>query len=435
MDYQSKLITPRTAAELVQSKDRIVCELGNAEAQLFLGALHTQAARLSDVSITNCLPLLDYPCYSEEYADSFRVESWFYTPPMRAHTHQKNFSFVPNHLHLARKNRFSDSPADIFAGVASLPDEDGYMSLSVSNVYGEPVARTARTVILEINPNMPRTYGDNRIHIDDVDYLIEADYPVPELPDAPITEKDRIIGRYIADLINDGDCIQLGIGGIPNAVAEALTTKNDLGVHTEMLTTGMMRLAKLGVITGKRKQVDINRMVTGFAMGTTELYEFLDGNRSVLFRPAEVVNDPYVIAKNDNMVSINSTIEVDLTGQCCSESIGSRHFSGTGGQTDTAVGAQNSKNGRSFIALYSTAVIKDKQTGERREVSKIVSRLNAGAAVSLSRNDVDMVVTEYGVARLKGQSIPERVRRLIEIAHPKYRQRLMDEALEYGIIR
>lgn len=291
----------------------------------------------------------------------------------------------------------------------------------------------ADLVILEINPNMPYTLGDVQLHVRDIDYMIKVDYQPPVMPDAPFSEKDAVIGKYIADMVPDGSCIQLGIGGIPNAVAEALKTKNDLGVHTEMLTTGMMKLAKMGVITGKYKQINKGKMVAAFAMGEPELYEFMDYNPSIAIMDGAWVNDPYVIAQNDNQVSINTTIEVDLTGQCASESLGSRQFSGTGGQADTAIGAQMSKNGKSIIALYSTAMVKDKD-GNRHEVSKIVPQLMAGATVSLSRNDVDRVVTEYGVAELRGTDIRERVERLIAIAHPKFREELHDDAVRVGIL-
>ena len=291
----------------------------------------------------------------------------------------------------------------------------------------------ADLVILEINPNMPYTLGDVQLHVRDIDYMIKVDYQPPVMPDAPFSEKDAVIGKYIADMVPDGSCIQLGIGGIPNAVAEALKTKNDLGVHTEMLTTGMMKLAKMGVITGKYKQINKGKMVAAFAMGEPELYEFMDYNPSIAIMDGAWVNDPYVIAQNGNQVSINTTIEVDLTGQCASESLGSRQFSGTGGQADTAIGAQMSKNGKSIIALYSTAMVKDKD-GNRHEVSKIVPQLMAGATVSLSRNDVDRVVTEYGVAELRGTDLRERVERLIAIAHPKFREELHDDAVRVGIL-
>ena len=210
--------------------------------------------------------------------------------------------------------------------------------------------------------------------------------------------------------------------------------KKDLGVHTEMMTSGMVKLAKLGVINGKKKTLHKGKIVCTFALGNKELYDFLDDNPSVMVLDGHYVNDPDIIAKNDNMVSINTSIEVDLTGQCCSESIGPVQFSGTGGQADTAIGAQKAKNGRSFIALYSTALVKNSETGEREEISKIVPMLKQGAYVSLSRNDVDFVVTEYGVASLRGTNIRERVERLIAIAHPKFREELIRQAHEIGLV-
>jgi len=315
-----------------------------------------------------------------------------------------------------------------------MPDKHGYVSLSLSNTYEMKMIKAAKTVILEINPNAPRTFGDVQLHMNEIDYVVEVDYPIPELADVEPNEKDLVIGKIIADMINDGDCIQLGIGGIPNAVAASLMDKKDLGIHTEMLTSGMVKLAKAGVITGKYKQIHNGKMVAAFAMGPKELYDYIDDNPAVAILDGGYVNDPYTIMQNDNQVSINTSIEVDLTGQCCSESIGSRQFSGTGGQSDTAVGAQKSKNGRSIIALYSTAMVKNPATGEREEVSKIVCQLKPGAAVSLSRNDVDYLVTEYGCASLRGTSLAERVNRIIAIAHPKFRESLREEAIAAGII-
>ena len=272
------------------------------------------------------------------------------------------------------------------------------------------------------------------VHISEVDYLVKADYPVPTIPDIEPSEKDMIIGKLIAEKINDGDTIQLGIGGMPNAVAKSLYGKKDLGIHTEMFTNEMMNLIKAGVITGKKKTLHRGKHIACFAMGTQDLYDFIHDNPSCWILNGKYVNDPAIIGLNDNQVSINSTIEIDLSGQCCSESIGTQQFSGTGGQTDTAVGAQNAKGGRSFIALYSTAMVKNPVTGEKEEVSKIVSMLKPGAAVSLSRNDVDFVVTEYGMVGLRGTNIRERCKLLISIAHPKFRAQLTQEAIKAGYL-
>ncbi len=430
----AKWITIEEALELVKSNDTIVTGLGAAEAKRFLSNLHTIAHRVDRVSVTNCLPMSAFPFLEEQYKDAFEVDGWFYSAALRKMHKQGNLSFIPNHLHLAGVKRLSHKKTNIYVGSCSAVDEHGYISLSMSNTYEKRFIEAADIVILESNKNFPRTFGDMEIHINDIDYLMEVDYLPPVLPESDMNDKDRLIGSYIAEYIKDGDCVQFGIGGIPNAVANALMDKKDLGVHTEMLTTGLMKLAKAGVVTGKNKTLHKGKIVTTFVLGTQELYDFVDNNPSVMILDGNYVNDPSIIGLNDNQVSINTTLEVDLTGQCCSESIGSTQFSGTGGQSDTAIGAQRAKNGRSFIALYSTALVRNPETGEKEEISKIVAQLKQGAAVSLSRNDVDYVVTEYGCAALKGTNIKERVVRLINISHPRFRQALHDEAKELGII-
>ncbi len=434
MDYSSKLISLEKALSLVKSGDTVVTGLGAAEAGLFMENIHTIADRVRGVKIVNCNPTHAGRFYAPEYVDSFSVDGWFFAPAMRKAHEQGNMAYIPNHLHLAATKWLYRNKPNIFIAAASMPDEHGYISLSTSNTYEKRMIEAADIAILEINPNFPFTYGDLVVHVSDVDYLIQTDYPIPTITDLPFTEKDAAIGRTIAQYVPDGACIQLGIGGIPNAVAECLKDKNDLGIHTELITSGMADLAKLGVITNKRKNINRGQMVATMVLGNNELYDYVNRNPGVALYDGAWVNDPYVIAQNDNQISINTSLEVDLTGQCASESIGSRQFSGTGGQADTAIGAQMSKGGRSIIALYSTAMVKDRETGERREVSKIVAQLQTGAAVSLSRNDVDLVVTEYGVADLRGASINERVRSLIEIAHPKFRDELLDNALAAGII-
>lgn len=431
----AKYVTISEALAVVKNGDYIVTGLGASEGKEFMTNLHTIADRVKDVTVSNCLPMNAYEfMVNPAYKDVFKTESWFYTAALRKAQANGNVSFIFNHLHLAASKRLDHRKPDIYVGLASMPDKHGYMSLSLSNTYEMAMIKEAKTVILEVNPNAPRTFGDLMVHVNDVDLLVECDYPMSELPDAEPTEKDMIIGKYIAEMINDGDCIQLGIGGMPNAVAASLMDKKDLGVHTEMLTSGMMRLAKAGVITNKYKQIHPGKMVAVFCMGPQELYDYIDDNPSVALMDGAYVNDPYVIAQNDNQISINSTLEVDLFGQCCSEALGPMQFSGTGGQADTAIGAQMSKGGRSVIATYSTAMVKNKVTGEREEVSKIVATLKPGSPVSLSRNDVDWLVTEYGKVWLRGTSMDERARLIISIAHPKFREQLTKEAIELGII-
>lgn len=432
---QAKYISIQEAIDLVKDNDQIIVGMAASEPQAFMSNLHLAGPRVKNVTVTNCLPFVYSEFFIEEkWRHNFKLDGWFYTGVLRkAHEHG-NISFIPNHLHLAGKKRLYHIKPNIFVTTATPPDKHGFLSLSLSNVYEKETLLAADIVIIEVNKNFPRTFGDLEVHLSEIDYLIDVDYPAPTIPNEEPTEKDMIIGKLIAEKIHDGDTLQLGIGGMPNAVAKSLYGKRDLGIHTEMFTSEMVNLIKAGVITGKRKTLHPNKHVCCFALGTKELYDFIDDNPSVMILNGAYVNDPHIIGLNDNQVSINSTLEIDLTGQCASESIGPKQFSGTGGQSDTAVGAQNAKNGRSFMALYSTAMVKNPTTGQREEISKIVSTLKPGAAVSLSRNDVDYVVTEYGMVNLRGTNIRERVRLLISIAHPKFRDQLTKEALELGYI-
>lgn len=430
-----KYVTIDKIIDLVKSDMHIVVGSAAAEPQEFMTYLHKAASRVNNVTVDNCLPFADGKFFiDEEYRDSFFLDGWFYTPVLRrAHKHG-NISFIPNNLHFAGSKRLDYKKVDIFITATTPPDKHGYVSLSLSNIYEKEILEQADIVVLEVNENLPYTYGDMEVHINDIDYLVKTNYEPPTIPNLEPNEKDIKIGSSIAEKIYDGDCIQLGIGGVPNAVSKALFSKKDLGIHTEMFTSGMVDLMKAGVINGKKKTLHKGKVICCFALGTKEMYDYIDRNPAVTILQGKYVNDPSVIGLNDNQVSINATLEIDLTGQCCSESIGTRHFSGTGGQTDTAVGAQNAKNGRSFISLYSTAKIRNKETGEIKEVSKIVTTLKRGAAVSLSRNDVDYVVTEYGIVNLRGKNIRERANLLISIAHPKFREQLKTEAIKEGFI-
>lgn len=434
LNYQNKIITVAEALSKIKSGDHIVSGLAGAEPQLMLAKLHEIHDRVTDVHVMTCLPMGLYDFYSSPaYKKSFLMEGWFYSGPMRKCHDYKNVTFIPNHLHFSAKKRIDFKKPNIYMGNCSWIDEHGYVSLGLSAVYEVEMIEAADLVILEMNPNVPRTFGDTTLHISQVDFIIEADYEMPELPSAEINEKDKIIGKLIADLIEDGSTIQLGIGGIPNAVADALKIKKHLGIHTEMFTDGMVDLFESGAIDNTHKAIHKGKMVAAFALGSEKLYKFINNNPAVEILDGAYVNDPHVIGQNSKMISINTSIEVDLTGQCCSESIGTKQISGTGGQADTAIGAQNSKGGKSFIALYATTTVKDPETGEYVEKSKIVPILTPGAIVSLSRNDVDYVVTEYGVASLRGTSIRERVKRLIEIAHPDFRSWLEEESEKYKI--
>lgn len=432
--YQNKLIHIDEALAMVKSGDSIMINMACGEAQLFSSRLHTIATHVKDVNVVTCLPLMEYEYFTKpEYRDSFFMESWFYGPPIRqAHAHGQ-VSYIPNHFYRAASARLYHRKSNIVVCNVSPMDRFGYLSMGLSVASHKEAMEKADIVIAEVNPNVPRTFGDSTIHISELDFIIEADYPMTEVPNSPPSDKDRQIGKYIAELIEDGSTLQLGIGGIPNAVAGELMHKKDLGIHTEMFSDSMVDLFMAGAVTGKRKTLLPGKMVGTFGMGTRKLYDFLDDNPSVMMCRGSWVNDPAVIAQNYRQVSINTTMEVDLSGQCCSESVGHVQYSGTGGQSNTAVGAQGSFEGKSIIALYSDAHVRDSRTGERKRISKIVPRLTHGAQVTLSRNDVDFVVTEHGVASLRGTSVRERVKRLASIAHPDYRDAILEEAKELRI--
>lgn len=435
MDYSNKLVTIEEILSKIKSKDVIVTGMSANEPIEFLKKLPTIADKVQDVTITNCLPVYDGEYLSDpKCIEAFNIESWFFTAPMRKAFKNGNISHIPGHLHLYARKRKERVRTNFFICQSSMPDEDGNVSLGISNVYETEFLNYSDNIVLEMNKKMPFVKGDHSINLKDVNYVVEVDYDLLELSDAQSCDKDNVIGKFIADNINDGDCIQVGIGGIPNAVCNFLSDKKHLGVHTEMMTTGIMRLMKSGAIDNTMKQADIGKSVCAFILGTKELYDFVDDNPEIYIMNAFQTNNPEYIKNNDNQVSINTCIEIDLTGQCCSETIGTRQFSGSGGQCDTAVGALNSKNGRSFIALYSTTTLTDKATGERKEISKIVPTLKPGAAITLGRCDVDYVVTEYGVACLRGTSINQRAKDLISIAHPKFRDELYKQAVEYGYI-
>ena len=302
-------------------------------------------------------------------------------------------------------------------------DARGYMSLSVSSIYEMDVVRAGAVLLVEVNPNYPRTFGDTMVHISQVTALVESDRPILCVDPAPYTEKDAVIGKYVASLVEDGSTIQLGIGNIPNAVANELKSKKHLGIHTEMFTETMVDLIECGAVDNTQKGFNDGVSICSFTMGSRRLYDFLDDNPMVLFKSSTYSNDPYTIGRNNKFVSINATLEMDLTGQAASESVGPVQFSGSGGQAETVQGAQMSPGGKSILAMHSTYTDRDGTLH-----SKIVPMLTSGAAVTTSRNDVDYVVTEYGIAWLRGLTIAERVQALTKIAHPDFREWLLEEA-------
>lgn len=439
MTYQSQLkeksYTIESALETIQDNDFITIGLGGSEPITLLESFHHLASLgVTGCELSNTLPMGNYPFFNmPDFKEVVHINSWFYNGGLRNAHKDGHISFQPQHLHRALDKRL-DAMAGrrkVLMTSASPMDEHGYFSLSIGNTYEMQLIRSGDVhIILEVSPHFPRTFGDNQVHIEDVACIVSTERKLPALPSGNVNEKDAAIGQYIADLIEDGSTIQLGIGGIPNAVAKALIGKKNLGIHTEMFTEGMIDLLESGSVNNKMKTLYPGKTICTFALGSQRLYDFIHNNPSIWFMPGRWTNDPYVIGQNHKMVSINTTIELDLTGQCSSESIGYKQFSGTGGQADTAIGAQLSKGGKSFIALYATANVKNDK-GERIAQSKIVPVLKEGAIVSLSRNDVDYVVTEYGVAHLRGQSVGERAQRLIDIAAPEFRAELTEAIKKY----
>lgn len=425
--YKQKLISIPEAVWMVQSNQSICTAMAASEPPGLMSALGSIKDRVENVTVITTLAMRPYDFFSKpEMKGHFRMETWFMGDAARAAHQYGTVSYIPNNLHEAGPRRAMHLPPDIFWGTASPMDKHGYFSLSLGVTYEKVMVEKAETVVLEINENLPRTYGDTMVHISEVDYIVENTTPLPELPPIQPSHEEKLIGQHIAELIEDGSTIQLGIGGIPNAIAQFLLDKKDLGVHTELLTDGMVDLWEAGVITNRKKTLWPGKMVGCFALGTKKLYDFLDNNLAVELQQGPVTNNPYIIARNAKMISINTSLQVDLTGQVCSESMGHIQYSGAGGQADTHRGAQMSPGGKAFIALRSTA--------KKGTISTIVPQLAPGANVTLTRNDVDYVVTEFGVAHLKGRCVADRAESLIGIAHPDFREELRKEARRLGLI-
>lgn len=365
----------------------------------------------------------------EEYNNT--LDTMYAGPLERYFLEQGGFSYVPH--------RLADGPlmtARVGMGAALITlspmDKHGFFSTGANPeyIYGFIRRNPGCKILAEVNQYMPRTYGNNHFHISELTAIVENHIPLVELPPIPISEQDEMIGQYIAERVPDGACIQLGIGGMPNAVAKYLINKKDLGIHSEMLCDTMVDLYEAGAITGSKKKLLPRKWTACFAMGTKRIYDFIDENPLVEMYDSEWVNDPYNISQNDNMISINATLEVDLSGQCASEAIGTRQYSGAGGQMDFTEGTWRSNGGQAFLALYST--YKDK-SGVMH--SSIVPTLTPGSMVTTTRNDVQYVVTEFGIARLKGFDLRQRVKDLVRIAHPDFRDWLMEEARKLKYIK
>ena len=363
------------------------------------------------------------PYAHEKLTQSFRVNSFFIAENVRSLIQEGLGDYTP--IFLSDLPRLFDSgqlPIDVALIQVTPPDAEGRCSLGVSVDIVRSAAENASMVIAQVNPNMPRTMGDSCLHVYDLDVLVPTDEPILEVPMVEITDETRQIAEYIAALIEDGSTLELGIGRIPHSLLAFLKDKKDLGIHTEMITDDIVDLVRAGVINGSRKSLDRGKIVASFCLGTRKLYDFIDGNPMFAFHPTEYVNDPAIISQQNKMVAINTALEIDLTGQVCADSIGTRFFSGIGGQVDFNRGAARSPGGKAIIALPSTA-----QGGK---VSRIVGRLSPGAGVVTTRGDVHYVATEFGVAYLHGKSIQERALAMISIAHPKFQAKLLREAVD-----
>ncbi len=426
-EYQRKLTTADEAIRLVKSNQNVVTAMAAAEPTKFFSLLGEHAKSLKNVIIHCANPTTSYSCFTDSTLDQhIQLRVMFLTAAVRKHQGRNMVHYVPQHLSRWVRNLTHERSVDIFWGSCSLPDARGFVSLGVGACYEPEILRAAKTVILEVNPHMPVTAGGTQVALSEVDHFIDNAHPLPTLPAAAIGEKDIAIGQFVAELVANESTLQLGIGSIPNAIGKALEHHRDLGIHTEMINDTIMELYQKGVITGARKTIWPGKIVGAFVYGSQNLYEFIDRNPIVELHPASVVNDSYRIGRNHRMVSINTAIEIDITGQVCSESIGHREISGVGGASETHIGAQRSDGGRGIVALHASTT--------NNQHSKIVFELKPGAKVSISRNDIDTVVTEFGVAQLSGRSVAERARALIHIAHPQFREELLQNARREGYI-
>ena len=418
--YESHKCTADEAVDAIKDNYRLVYGHAAATPQTFNKALANQKDRFTNVSIYHMLTTGTPWHISPEMKGHLQPVSSFICKTSLKGMDEGLIDFIPSYFRqvplLFQPGQY---PVDVAVVQLSTPNEEGFCTFGVSCDYTKPAADCAKIVIAEINDQMPRVGGDNLIHVSELDYIIETSYALAETATAISTDIETTIAEYCASLIGDGATLQIGIGAIPNAVLSFLKDRKDLGVHTELFTEGIIDLVNEGVITGSRKTIHPNKIIATFIMGTKRMYDFVDKNLMLELHPVNYVNNPIVIGQNDQMVSINSCIEVDLMGQTASESIGLRQYSGTGGQVDYVQGARLSKGGKSIIAIPSTAA--------GGKISRIVPFLLKGTAVTTSRNDIDYIITEYGIAHLRGQTLRQRAKLLIDVAHPKFREELTIE--------
>jgi len=412
---------------MIRSGDRVYIGSNCGQPVVLSNALVERRNDLNGVEIVHLLTFGPAPYVDLQFAENFRHRAFFIGANVRKAVQAGHADYCPIFLHeIPDLFKTKQVPLDVALIAVSTPDEHGYCSMGVSVDIGLAACQSAKIIIAEVNDQMPRTLGEGFLHVSQIDAFVEASYPVVEHTGDPIDETSAQIGRNIAQLVEDGSTLQTGIGSIPSAVLAALGDKNDLGVHTEMFSDALIDSIERGNVNCRKKSLHPGKVITTFCIGTKRCYDYLDNNPFFEFRPSEYVNNPFTVGQNDRMVAINGTIEVDLTGQAVSDSIGHRFYSGIGGQVDFIRGAARSKGGKPILAMPSTA--------KNGEISKIVPMIKPGAGVVTSRGDVHYIVTEYGVAYLHGKSIRERALSLIRIAHPKFRDELLEKAKEMGYL-
>ncbi len=424
--YHDKLVSPEEAAKLIKSGDVIVAPPTSNEPNVLWKALADRKDELEGVVVRQFLPGRKQPHMDPSFVPHIFIETFFATNPVRDLIRNGHATYVPSNFgDIPRIIRQSER-VDVVTFTVSPMDEYGYFNFGLGCDYTPAAIEVAQKIIVEVNPNMPRTGGSNNIHISKVDFIIECDVPIIEHQPPEISKLEETIGSYIAERIEDGSTLQIGIGGIPAAVCKFMEHKKDLGIHTELISDYLQDLVECGAVNGSKKSIHKGKAVATIVLGTRKFFDFLNNNPTIELMPVDYVNDPYIIGQNHKMVSINGTIEVDLFGQCASENIGTQLWGGTGGQSDFSRGVTIARGGKGFVVLKSTA--------KNGAVSKIVPTLTPGAVVTTSRNYVDHVVTEYGVAKLRGKSMRERALNLINIAHPDFRDELRHSARQMKLI-
>jgi len=419
--YLQKRTTAADAVRHVHNGDTIIVSTGVGEPPTLLTELSTQRHSFQNVKVAQILALRKYAYFDPETVANVRHVALFYGPASRAGGQAGWVDFTPNYFsEIPAQIERGQIPAEVVFSMASPMDAHGYFSLSLGADYTMAAVAKARAVLLEVNPNVPFAYGNCLVHVSQVTALVESSDPVLEVGLPTIGPVQAAIGKQVAELVEDGSTLQIGYGGIPDAVVMQLTDKHDLGIHSEMIGDGILTLVESGTVTNRRKNYLPGKMIATFALGSAKLYRFMDRNPMLEMHPVNFTNDPMLAGQNDKLVAINATLQIDLLGQCGSESLGHSPFSGTGGQSDFVRAANRSRGGKAFIVLPSTA--KDDT------ISRIAPVLSPGTHVSTSKNDINYVVTEYGVAQLRGKSAGQRARELIGIAHPNFRAELTAQA-------